>query len=202
MHPTMSAARPAPPVTAASFGPGRARSMRKPCNMPRPPRCSATSPTRPSPMPGSSRASIAATASSSCIPMARTASWPSSGSSTPSALSRCSSIWWSFPTAACRRCPSPGTVGRWSRAGNAGSICIRISGSAFATNCTGPGRRRTGTSCAPTAIRPTCARATTPRRIALPAAGRRSASAARPVTVPVPTICAGRSRAAMMRTRA
>ena len=79
-------------------------------------------------------------------------------------------------------CPSPGTPGRPSQAGNAGSTCIRSNGSITATSCTGPGDNRTGTSCARIAIRRTCRRTTTRPPIPMRRAGARSASAARLAT--------------------
>ena len=93
-------------------------------------------------------------------------------------------------------CRSPGTPGRSSQGGSAGFTSIRMNGSIIATSCTGPGASRTGTSCAPIAIRPTCRRTTTPSPIAMPRAGARSASAARPVTARDRSTHVSRPRAA------
>ena len=63
-----------------------------------------------------------------------------------------------------------------------------------ATRCTGPASTRTGTSSAPSATRPTCARTTTRPRTATRPPGPRSTSPARPATGPAPATSPGRSR--------
>ena len=64
--------------------------------------------------------------------------------------------------------------------------------------CTGPGATRPGTSCAPSATRPGCARTTTPRPTATPPPGPRSTSAARRATVPARRTSPGRRAAALV----
>ena len=120
-------------AVARLAAPARDGSMR-PTN-----RCSAISAMRRFEYYGVDRASSAGTASSSSRPTGPTASSPRSRSSTRSASIRCSNIWSSFPTGACRRSRSPGTAGRRTRAVSAGSISIRTRRSGTTTCCTGPG---------------------------------------------------------------
>ena len=68
------------------------------------------------------------------------------------------------------------------RADSAGSTCTRTRRCGPATRCTGRAFSRTGTSCARSATRPTCARTTTRRATASRPASPRSTSRARPAT--------------------
>jgi hypothetical protein len=65
---------------------------------------------------------------------------------------------------------------------NAGSSSIPTNASTRPIRCTGPGASRTGTTSAPSATRPICARAMTWPPTASGPPGRRSMSPARPVT--------------------
>ena len=118
---------------------GTARSIGSPCNTQATKRCWAISPVRASTITACIRASFAGTESFSSRPTGPTATSPPLKSSTPSASSRCSNISSSFPTAGCRRCRSPGTAGRRSRAASAGFISTRTRRSSTTTCCTGPG---------------------------------------------------------------
>ena len=97
----------------------------------------------------------------------------------------------------CRRSASLGTRVRRRRAGSAGSTSTRIASSRPATRCTGPASTRTGTTSAPTATRPTCARTTTTRPAPTERRGRKSTSVARPVTARARTTSPGRSSSRM-----
>ena len=112
-----SAARPAPAAIRRRRSCGARRSTSTRWTTPPTSRCSATSPMRRSTITACARAFSARTASSSSRPTGRTASSPRSRSSTRSASIRCSNISSSFPTAACRRCRSPGTAGRRTSGG-------------------------------------------------------------------------------------
>ena len=89
-----------------------------------------------------------------------------------------------FPDGRLQALSIAGTRGRRMKAGSAGFIFIPTSGLLMRTSFTGRGRRKTGTSCAPTATRPTCARITMPPPINSRHAGPRSTSAAKPVMAP------------------
>ena len=77
---------------------------------------------------------------------------------------------------------------------SAGSISTPASRSATRTSCTGRSSTRTGTSCAPNATRPACARTTMRRKTPSPPHGRRSASVARPVMARARPMSPGRMR--------
>ena len=94
---------------------------------------------------------------------------------------------------ACRRSASPGTRGPRIRAGNAGSTSTPTSSFRPAIRCIGPGSTRPGTSCAPSATRPSCARTTMRPPTATRPPGPRSTSPARPATVPAPPTSPGPS---------
>ena len=158
-----SARPPAPAATRPRRPPGADRTTTSRCRRRRRPRCWATSTTRPSPTAASPRASsrrdgrffVATDGPDGKLARVRD----------PLHLRRLPAA--AVPDRLPGRPPAGarhrlGRAAEGRRAASAGSTSTRARRSTPAIRCTGPASIRTGTSCAPSATRPTCARTTTP----------------------------------------